>query len=252
MNEIKNVIIKKQSDLHWELKFDLTGSRKSTTYRKNLNFDNDDEAIIVLSRLEEFHEYFKSWTTKIDEKLSVELKKGEKKTYLEYHFASWEGSEVSIFALEQYLLETKRPSKMERIVNELCEVGEITDFRKTVFKGVHEVMSHGKTIRIITASGDAVEDIEPSHDSNGIINLPVNKMEKGADFLWTTFHEFGHACDPAPLTEKSLKREQFAWDKARDLLKEVLADADLNEKFNARMNYCLNQYKAHFEKQKRN
>jgi hypothetical protein len=246
MNKIKNSQIKNINGLLYELKFELEYPDKSKTIRVNISFKNELESIKTLSRLEEFHEYFKGWTRKVDKKISPELAGKQNIAYLEHHFITWEGLEISIFNLKSYLTETKRPSKIENTVNNLCEIGELEDFKLVIFKGVLEAKRNGAKFRIITASGREVDNIEPNYDTNGFINLSITKMNKGLSFLWTLFHEIGHACDPTELKKPSLEREQYAWNKAKDLLKDILSK-DREKQFNNRMEFCLNKYKIHFK-----
>jgi len=136
------------------------------------------------------------------------------------------------------------PDKREQKINEICEYGELQEFKEFVALAVDTAFLNKNSISIYTNRNIDLNIKGPTHTKDNKIILPIWNMTKGLPFLWALFHEVGHAMDKSSITKKyDLTREEFAWDKASELLIPFFQKHGHRELFDSRVSYCMNEYK---------
>ncbi|HXT83171.1 MAG TPA: hypothetical protein VN704_02395 [Verrucomicrobiae bacterium] len=134
----------------------------------------------------------------------------------------------------------------EKIVNEICDLGRLEEFRPEVIHLINELTKKCFDIKISNVPVKQHGSETSINWDNRQLKLNMNTESKGLDLFWDLLHEYGHFIDgiPEKEEEKSLKREVSAWLNAYDKFNELGLQKH-RESFIRRWNQCIETYYLH-------
>ena len=150
---------------------------------------------------------------------------------------------------EQEVTDTGSEANMsDIIVEEICTVGELGEYRAEVETAVQLARAAG--FKVVTRSDCPQSSTEWSTDrAGGLIRLAVGHgASKGLPLLWDVLHELGHAncgypTDPRLPDHERTRRERQAWDEAWKLAETRIPSlVDHLEQFEMHRDECLRTY----------
>lgn len=143
----------------------------------------------------------------------------------------------------------------QRKVNEFCVEGNLEEYRSTLSEIFSNIHSGNCRICARYDKGPSIHEF-PSNNKKCIIRIPVKRfLHNPIETIWTILHEFGHhvsgSIEKSELTDAmTIKREEEAWEYARDFLKNHDELRTGIDEFNIYADRCLNSYKQNIAKKR--
>lgn len=101
--------------------------------------------------------------------------------------------------------------KREQLLNELCDNGNLEDYRFTLKVILNEI--HDSGCRICCVYNTTRSNIEKhSNETSYMIRISLLGDKQPLSIIWTILHEFGHFKSGPPNKACLIEREIMAWD----------------------------------------
>ena len=132
--------------------------------------------------------------------------------------------------------------KKSRLLNEICDVGMLEEYRNVVDVLLEMIIKKG--CRISIRYDVEYSNIVDAVDHGSHIRVSLKNVKDPLDIIWKLLHEYGHFLSGKTKSNTSiLEREELAWRYADEIVKsfpELLAH---KEAYNKCKELCLNTYR---------
>jgi hypothetical protein len=129
-----------------------------------------------------------------------------------------------------------------RLLNEVCEVGKLEEFRHTLNQLFDEIGQSG--CKVSARYDVEYSNIQDSIEHGSHIRISLKNVGNPIDIIWKLLHEYGHFLSGnRKVGDSILQREELAWSHADNVLKNYPQLILLEESYDRCKEKCLNSYR---------